>query len=294
MLLGLGSALIAAVLFGAGSIVQTIAARNVPLTAGASHRLVVGLVRQPIFLASIALNLSGFVFHLIALRTIPLFLAQAGIAASLAVTALLAMHFFNDPLGRRDWTAVGAICVGLAVLATSAGSVGDTEQSDGFVVGVYAALVVISACAVVASRFHGAGATAVLGLIAGFGFAGVSVCARLLPDLELSTVIESPATYALGLSGGLAFLIYSLALQRGSVTGATGPMIVTQTVTPALIGVIWLDDAIRSGWWVPAIISFVVTAAGAVALARFEQDPERKPETPEAPEAPLDQGLGAS
>jgi drug/metabolite transporter (DMT)-like permease len=274
MLIGLGSALIAAVLFGGGSIVQTIAARNVPLSAGASHRLVVGLVRQPIFLGSIGLNLSGFVFHLIALRTIPLFLAQSGIAASLAVTALLAQRIFRDPLGRRDWTAVGAVCVGLAVLATSAGDVGDTQRGNGFVVGVFAALAVIAASAAVASRFHGAGATAALGLLAGLGFAGVSVCARLLPDLEPSTVVSSPATYALGVSGGLAFLIYSLALQRGSVTGATGPMIVTQTVTPAVIGLLWLDDQIRPGWWAPAAVSFVVTAVGAVALARFERAPD--------------------
>jgi drug/metabolite transporter (DMT)-like permease len=274
MLLGLGSALVAACLFGAGSIVQTIAARNVPLAAGASHRLVVGLVRQPIFLASIALNLSGFVFHLIALRTIPLFLAQSGIAASLAVTALLAMRVFHDPLGARDWTAVAAVCIGLAVLATSAGDVGEVHEGNGFAAGVFVALALIAVSAVVAARSHGTGAIVALGLLAGFGFAGVSVSARLLPDLEPSTVVGSPATYALGLSGGLAFLIYSLALQRGSVTGATGPMIVTQTVTPALFGVIWLGDEIRSGREIPAIVSFVVTAVGAVALARFERAPD--------------------
>jgi drug/metabolite transporter (DMT)-like permease len=277
MLIGLGSALIAAVLFGAGSIVQAIAARNVPLSAGASHRLVLGLLRQRVFLASIGLNLFGFVFHLIALRTIPLFLAQSGIAASLAVTALLAMRVFHEPLGRRDWTAVAAVCVGLAVLATSSGDVGDTRKGDGFILGVFVALAVVAACAAVVSRHHGAAATAVLGLLAGLGFAGVSVCARLLPDLEPWTVVRSPATYALALSGGLAFLIYSLALQRGTVTGATGPMIVTQTATPAVIGLLWLGDSIRPGWTVPAVISFVVTAAGAVALARFEQAPDHHP-----------------
>jgi drug/metabolite transporter (DMT)-like permease len=274
MLLGLGSALIAAVVFGIGSIVQTIAARNVPLSAGASHRLVIGLLRQPIFLASISLNLSGFVFHLIALRTIPLFLAQSGIAASLAVTALLAMRFFRDPLRAGDWAAVGAVCLGLAVLATSAGDVGEVAEGDRFVLGVFGALAAIAVCAVATSRFRGIAATAILGLLAGLGFAGVSVCARLLPNLRPATVVESPATYALALSGGLAFLIYALALQRGTVTGATGPMIVTQTVAPALIGVLWLGDEIRPGWELPALASFAVTAAGAVALARFERAPD--------------------
>ena len=77
MLLGLGSALIAAVLFGVGSILQTIASRNVALSAGLSHHLVLG-PRQRVFLGALAVNLAGFVFHLVALRTIPLFLAQVG------------------------------------------------------------------------------------------------------------------------------------------------------------------------------------------------------------------------
>jgi drug/metabolite transporter (DMT)-like permease len=276
MLLGLGSALVAACLFGTGSIFQTIASRNVALSAGLSHHLVLGLLRQPIFLAALGVNLLGFAFHLIALRTIPLFLAQSGIAASLAVTALLAMRFFDDPLGTRDWTAVAAVCVGLALLALSAGDVGDARAHDTFVFGIFVALAAIAAVGLVISRFHGPLATAGLGLLAGFGFAGVSLASRLLPDLSPPTIVHSPATYALCASGGLAFLLYSLALQRGSVTGATGPMIVSQTVTPAVIGLLLLDDEIRSGWSAVAVVSFLVTGAGAVALARFEQAPDHR------------------
>lgn len=282
MLLGLGSALIAAVLFGVGSILQTIASRNVALSVGLSHQLVLGLLRQRVFLGALAVNLTGFAFHLVALRTIPLFLAQSGIAASLAVTALLAMRFFDDPLGARDWTAVAAVCVGLALLALSAGDVGDPHADNAFALGIFVALGLIAVAGFVITRFRGAFATAMLGLLAGFGFAGVSLSSRLLPDLEPSTVLHSPATYALCLSGGLAFLLYSLALQRGSVTGATGPMIVSQTVTPAVLGLVLLDDQIRSGFEGLALASFLVTGAGAIALARFEQDPARTPDTPEA------------
>src|SRR3954451_3001036 len=263
MLLGLGSALVAACLFGTGSILQTVASRNVALSAGLSHHLVLGLLRQPVFLGALGLNLAGFAFHLVALRTIPLFLAQSGIAASLAVTALLAMRFFDDPLGRRDWTAVAAVCVGLALLALSAGDVGEARADNAFAYGILAALVVIAGAGFAISRFHGAPATAGLGLLAGFGFAGVSLCSRLLPDLMPATVVQSPATYVLCASGGLAFLLYSLALQRRSVTGATGPMIVSQTVTPAVIGLLLLDDQIRSGWALVAVVSFAVTGAGA-------------------------------
>ena len=226
------------------------------------------------FLAALGLNLAGFAFHLTALRLIPLFLAQSGIAASLAVTAILAVRVFHDPLGSRDWTAVIGVCVGLSLMATSAGDVGDESASTAFQIGLFAGVVLIAAGAAVLVRVTGVLATAGLGFLAGLGFAGVGICARVLPDLKPATIIAEPTTYALLLSGALAFLLYSLSLQRGSVTGATAPMIVSQTVTPAAVGVFLLNDGVRTGWWPIALVGFVITGASAIALARFEGAPD--------------------
>lgn len=274
MAIGLAAALCAAALFGAAAILQAVASRRVPVASRVDGTLVVGLLRQPLFLGALAMNLAGFAFHLTALRLIPLFLAQSGIAASLAVTAILAVRVFHDPLGRADWTAVAGVCVGLALMASAAGKVGD-ENADGlFVVGLYAGLGLIALAAAVLVRTTGVIGTAGLGFLAGLGFAGVSICARVLPDLAPATIVTHPASYALALSGGLAFLLYSLSLQRGSVTGATAPMIVSQTVTPAAVGVFLLNDGVRSGWWPVAVAGFVITGASAIALARFEGSPD--------------------
>jgi drug/metabolite transporter (DMT)-like permease len=275
VLLGLGAALAAAVFFGSASIVQATAVRRIPRTSGLSTRLVVELLGQPLFLLAMAMNLVGFSLHLVALRSIPLFLAQAGIAASLAVTALLAVRVHDDELERADWAAVVGTCVGLALLAASSGSVGDETASDTFLIGLYAALAVLATGGFLASRMQGPVSTELLGLLAGFGFAGVSVSARVLPGLAPATVVAAPSAYALATSGALAFLLYSVALQRGSVTGATAPMIVSQTVTPAAVGVLLLHDGIRPGWIPIAAIGFVVTGLGALQLARFEQTVER-------------------
>lgn len=270
MVLGLCAALTAAVLFGSGSIVQAIAVRRLPQASGLSPRLVGELLGEPMFILALALNLVGFSMHLIALRSIPLFLAQSGIAASLVVTALLAVRVVGDDLGTSDWVAVASVCVGLALMAASSGDVGDETANGGFVAGICAALVVLALVGLFASRSHGPTWTAVLGLLAGFGFAGVSVSARVLPSLTPSALIGEPAAYALLVSGALAFLLYSVALQRESVTAATAPMIVSQTVTPAAIGVLLLHDGIRSGWIPIALLGFVVTGVGAITLARYE------------------------
>ena len=270
MLLGLAAALAAAVVFGGASILQAIGSRRVSSSSGFDLGTVGRLLRQPPFVAALLLNLLGFVLHLVAVRTLPLFLAQAGIAASLAVTALLAVRIFHDQLGAMEWSAVAAVCLGLALLTAAAGETGEeraTATSSLALFGVAAAMI---AGGLVATRGRGMVSAVMLSLLAGVGFATSAVSSRLLPDLTVSSVIGSPVTYALGLSGGLAFLLYSLALQRSSITVATAPMIVLQTAVPAVVGVVLLGDEVRSGWSAGALVGSVLTAAGGVALVHYE------------------------
>lgn len=276
MLLGLAAALGAAVLFGVAAIVQASAVRRLPAARGLTLALVVSLVGDPVFLGAIGLNLAGFGLHLVALRSLPLFLAQAAISASLTVTALLAVRLFHDRLGSSDWAAVVAVCAGLAVLASAAGDAGEDTGSGVFVAGLVLGVGLVALAGLGVARSTRTGATELLGLLAGFGFAGATIAARILPSLAPLDLAVSMPTYVLLASGALAFLLYSLALQRGSVTGATAPMIVSQTVTPAVVGVLILGDGIRSGWIPVAVIGFVATCVGAVALARFEAAPDHQ------------------
>jgi len=270
VLLGLAAALAAAGVFGCSAILQAIGSRRVANDSGLSARTAALLLQQPAFLAALLLNLLGFLLHLVAVRLLPLFLAQAGIAASLAVTALLAMRIFHDRLSRVDWAAIAAVCVGLALLTAAAGQTGQQRATAAMTVTLFAIAAVMVVGGLVATRMRGPVAAGGLSLLAGLGFANTALTARLLPELTVSSVLVSPVAYALPLSGALAFLLYSLALQRSSVTVATAPMIVVQTAGPAIVGVLLLGDAVRSGWAVGALAGFVLTAVGAVALVRFE------------------------
>ncbi len=280
MLLGLIAALAGAVVFGVAAIAQAAASRTVP-TGGLSLELVLGLLRQPVFIAAVALNLVGFVLHLVALRMLPLFLAQAGISASLAVTALLAVWYFGDRLGTLERVAVGAVCVGLAVLSAAAGDAGAAESNSALTAVLYVGAGVIAVLGLLAGRRRGTPAAFALGFLAGLGFAGSSMATRLVPELSLSGVLSTPASYALPICGVLAFILYSLGLQRGGVTAVTTPMIVMQTLTPAAVGVLALGDAVRASWLPAAVLGLLVTAAGAIVLGRFD-DVREPPNTAQA------------
>ncbi|HEY6795358.1 MAG TPA: hypothetical protein VI248_11830 [Kineosporiaceae bacterium] len=269
MLLGLAAALTAAGLYGVAAVLQASGARQVARASGLDPRVLVRILRQPPAAAALVLMLTGFLLHLLSVRLVPLFLAQAGIAVSLVVTALLAVFRFGERLSRTECVSVGAVIAGLVLLSASSGEVGNGDGGS-IPWALFAAIVVIAALAWVAGRRRGPSSTAALGLLAGFGYAIVGISARLLPDFQPLHLVASPATWSLGIGGSLAFFLYSLALQRGAVTLATTPMIVTQTVTPAAVGVLLLGDGVRPGWAVAAAVGFVVTVAAATALVRFE------------------------
>ena len=46
----------------------------------------------------------------------------------------------------------------------------------------------------------------------------------------------------------------------------SGPLVLLQTVVPAIVGVVALDDSFRPGWWPVAVFGFLVSTAAALAL----------------------------
>src|SRR6266705_3118815 len=99
MLASLVAAMVAALCYGIAAVMQAIAVRAASLRPahapsggslnGVDPGLVVRMLHQWRFIASLALDLVGFVAQLVALRRLPLFAVQAMIAANLAVTAVI-------------------------------------------------------------------------------------------------------------------------------------------------------------------------------------------------------------
>jgi drug/metabolite transporter (DMT)-like permease len=270
VILGLVAALGAAVMYGAAAILQAMGTRSVDAVHGLDIRLLFRLLRSPSFDLALLLTLGGFGLHLVALRELPLFLAQSGIAASLAVTALLAVIVFHDHLTPVEWLAVAAVCFGLLLLSLSAGTAGGDQGSTGLTVAMVACIALMIVVGGVSARLPGALATGLLGLMAGVGYAVAGVAARILPGFSAGELLTSGATYLLGVAGVTAFLLYSVSLQRGSVTVATAPMIAAQTVGPSLVGLGLLSDTLRPGWWPVTVVGFLLAGGAAIVLVRSE------------------------
>ncbi|QBR91539.1 hypothetical protein [Nocardioides euryhalodurans] len=288
MLLALLTAFAAALCYGAGSVLQAVAARGTESVAGLDPRLLGRLVRSWRYLLGVGLDGLGFVLTLVAVRVLPLFVVQAVVASFLAVTAVLGALFLGMPLTRRDRGALAVVLVGLVLVAASAAEDRTVAVSDLEQWGVLAATLLLVVLAVPLGRWPGARGAVALGAVAGLAFGATSVATRMLPqDLSLERLrdsvdilLRSPAAYAIVVAGVLAMLAYSVALQRGSVTQATAPLVVGETVLPALVGLLLLGDQSRPGWGPVAALGFLLAVGGAVGLARLGELPARDPAAP--------------
>ncbi|MFJ6618891.1 hypothetical protein ACIQOW_15105 [Kitasatospora sp. NPDC091335] len=269
MLLGLATASAACVCFGFGSVFQARGARSVPRADRVRVGLLAGLVRSWQFVLGTLLDILGFVLSIVALRTLPLFLAQAVTNASLAVTAAAAVWLLGARLRRGDLAGILAVVVGLTLLALGSGQEGRNHAAPAFHWALLATTAVVLAATLVLVRRGGNVAAAGLGLLAGIGFGVTSLAVRVLDVSGPLAALTDPAAYALALGGLGGYLAYALALQRGTVTAATAAGTVTETFGPALVGVTALGDAARPGFEWCALTGFAVAVGGTFVLSRF-------------------------
>lgn len=273
VVLALACALFAALAYGGASVLQSVGARRAESSAGLDPRLLVRLTRSAPYVSGVALDLAAFLASLVALRMLPLFLVQAAVASSIGVTAVLAAAI-GARLLRRDIVSLTVLGAGLLLLAISAQPGQGTPLTLEVRWGLLASVLVLGAAGAVVARRAGRSSAPALAVLAGLAFTVVAVAARSLTvPTPLWHGLSDPGLWAILALGGLGMLLFTTALQRGSVTSATALTFAVETVVPAGIGLIFLGDATRPGYAAVAAAGFVLTIAGTVGLATHNLTP---------------------
>jgi drug/metabolite transporter (DMT)-like permease len=278
VLVSLIAALVAALFYGVASVMQAIAVRaasrrDPTQTAEGGARVDVGLLPRLLgqwrFVASIGLDMLGFVAQLIALQRLPLFAVQAMVASNLAVTAVVASRIIGVKLQPREWGAVMGVVAGVGLLGASAGAEGASQVGAVFKLSLILASAGLALIGMAAAKLKEPYRTIALGTTAGLGYGVLSIAARVLNGFDPTHLVKDPAAYAVAAAGIISFMFYATALEGGSVTTATAAVVLAETVPPAVIGVIFLGDQTRHGLAVVAWLGFALAVAFAVMLARF-------------------------
>jgi drug/metabolite transporter (DMT)-like permease len=265
LLVGVAAGLGAALVYGVCAVVQARAVRALPSGTRGFGAFVREGLRHPLLLAVLAAYGVGFALHAVAIALLPLYLAQAGIAMALPVTALCSA-WLSETVGGRQWVALLSVVAGVVLMSLGAGAAGAVQLSPWFAAGCLLAAGLLGLVTVSGRVRSGAG----LGALAGLGYAGVAVSVRGV-SWPLET-LGLGAALACALFGVLAFWLYSQGLEAADVSVSTATVVVGETVAPAVVGLTLLGDGIRAGWAVWVVVGLALAVAGAVAVGHVAED----------------------
>ncbi|WP_172386268.1 hypothetical protein [Streptomyces sp. MNP-20] len=299
MFFGLLTAVVASVCYGTGSVLQAVGSRKsarreaalasasgITQHGGPSLASTAKAAMTWEFMVGTVLDFVGFALGALAARMLPLFLSQTVISANLVVTALLSIKLLGLRLSRAEWVSIGVVCVSLVMLATAAGAEGESRGSQAAHWWLLAVTVLLMGGGTLLVHRLGSRGAIPAGLLSGLGFGAIGVGVRVLDGVDPFaplTLLADPALYAILIAGAIGMYLHTVALQIGSVNGATAALVVGETILPGVLGVLWLGDTSRPGFLWLAVTGFVLAVAGAVAVA-WHGEPDSTP----APE-PADQ-----
>lgn len=302
MYIGLLTAVAASACYGTGSVLQAVGSRKsarreaaAASTTGTTEHggpSLSSTAKAAVtweFMLGTVLDFIGFGLGALAARLLPLFLSQTVISANLVITAVLSIRMLGIRLSRPEWISIGVVCSALVLLATAAGPEGSGHTARATHWWLLVAAVTIIGVGSLLVRRLGARGAILAGLLSGLGFGALGVGVRVLDGVDpfdLPTLLADPALYAILVAGIGGMYLHTVALQIGSINGATAALVVGETVVPGILGVLWLGDTSRDGFGWVAIAGFVLAVTGAVAVAWYGQPESADAAEPAAELAP--------
>lgn len=268
--LGIVAAVGASLLYNTSIALQALEAREVPGEHSLRPSLIGRLVRNRRWLGATALGLAGWPLEIGALLLAPLTVVQPCLASGLILLLWLGTTKLGEAPGRREWTAVVAIIIGVAGVAWAAPD-RTTDHAGAGAIAIALALVAIPIAAPYALRGR-ASAVGLLPVIsAGFGYAWTAIASKLLTDeLAAGAVLVAIAWLATAVvSEGLALLSEMSALQRRGATHVAPTMFAIQILVPVILAPLIFGESWGSTplGGVALVASITIAVAGTTLLA---------------------------
>lgn len=269
-------AVLAAVANALASVLQRKAAKDQPANETLTLRLILHLLRRPVWLAGIGSVIAGFLLQAAALSNGQISVVEPLLIMELPVTLVFSSLVFHSRLGGREWGTSVVMTAGLAgVLLFLAPRAGTSTHVSGFAwgVGIAANLLVVAAAVLWARRGRSAaGQAAVLGIATGCGFGLTAALIKGVTEAYaqgFAVLFTSWQLYAMVAAGiGSMFLLQS-AVNSGRLLAAQPGFTLADPVVSVAWGVFVFDERIRTGFFLLlAFLSAAVVAAATVVLAR--------------------------
>ena len=278
--IAVGTALAAALFLGISAVADQRSTKRVKTEKALSPRILLDLVRQPLWVAAVGANIVGFALQVVALSFGSLAVVQPLLVCDLIFAVLISRYLLRRsntprPGGRHAdlavFTGVAATALGVAgFLAIGQPSGGSTHASFSILPPLVIVIVVlVGGCLAVAARYDNVRPLALaLGCGVCYGVAAFAI--KLVTsdfDHGLAGLFSNWPIYVLLVVGPVGYLLNQDAFQQGTFLAPVQAIITAaDPVLSVALGIVWLDVRVRSS---PAAIagevaSLVVMVIGIV------------------------------
>ena len=272
MAIAVAAALGAALVFGVSSVAEQRGTKRVEARRALSPRILLDLVRQPLWVASILGTLMGFTLQVVALGFGPLALVQPILVFDLIFAVLINAHL------RRVWDTkvllgVVACAVGIGGFLAIARPHGGTNEVAFFVIlplgaGLTAG---VGGCLAVAKRSERLAPLA-LALACGICYGVSAFLVKMVVGRGFPGLLTDWPIYALAVVAPVGFILNQDAFQRGKST-VIAPVLSIITACDPIISIslasVWLKEKLNNTPLGIAgeVIALIIMVTGIVTIA---------------------------
>jgi drug/metabolite transporter (DMT)-like permease len=283
-------ALVAALLFAVGFVMQQRAAAEVPDEESLGLGLVRRLVRRPVWLVGSGADTLGYVAQAAALGLGSLVLVQPLLATSLLFALPLGAWWAKRRLRRSDAAWALALTVGLAVFLVAGEPTEGVDRADVTEWLIAAAVLapITGACVLAAARSRGSARAVLLAVATGILYGVTAALTKgvvSLLDDGIVGVVTSWEPYALVATAGLGTYLQQAAFQAGDLAQSLPAVSVLEPVVAVILGVSLLQEELQADGleWALIALSAAAMIVATAALARSQA--EARPQAPRQPVA---------
>jgi hypothetical protein len=267
------TALAAALVFGISSVAEQRGTNRVKQRRALSPRIILDLVRQPLWLLAIGGVLVGFALQVVALSQGALAVVEPLLVCGLIFAVLINSYLRKqwDPVIFAGAAASAAGVAGFLIIAHPTG--GRTTVSVAIVLPLAVALAVLVAGCLIVARRNQQMRPLALALACGLNYGVAAFVVKLLTaefGSGLSHVLTSWPIYVLAVIGPVGFVLNQDAFQGGVLIA---PVLAIITAADPIISIVlarlWLDEQFNStrAGIAGEIVSLIVMTMGIVVLA---------------------------
>jgi drug/metabolite transporter (DMT)-like permease len=272
-------ALVAALLFALGSVLQQRAGLDAP-AEGSSSGLLLRMARRPVWLAGIASDALGFVAQAIALSVGRLAIVQPLLVSSVVFALPLGAKITGQKVTRKDIGAailVTGALVAFLTIADPSGGRDDAPLGDWLIAGAVSAAIV-APLVVTAMRLGPSKKAALLGTATGILFGLSAALTKVVADQlgdDVWSVFTDWQLYALVAVGYISMTLNQMALSTGALAPAVSTSMAFDPIASVVLGVTLLQESIHETplGVIATLASLAAALVGIAILSRSQGGP---------------------